>query len=129
MSPWDFGQARAACADATRAQAASERAYERAVRECAGKEQDYRKALATKILEAHADGIAWSVCADVARGDAKVAALRLERDIAVGVRDAMLHAVWRANNDRKDTQMLAHWSMRRELVESVPGPDPEWSHA
>ena len=73
-----------------------------------------------------ADGVAWSTAPDLARGDEAVARLRMERDIAEGVREAMEQALWRHVANRKDAQRFADWSQRRELAEGagqVPEPD------
>ena len=121
--PWDFAEARLACRDASAAQAQVEDQLKAAFRDYAAKEERYRIALATKIVEVHADGIAWSTAPDIARGDAGVARLRMERDIAEGVKEAMMQAAWRRNADRKDAQRFADWSMRRELAE-FHGRDP-----
>jgi hypothetical protein len=75
-------------------------------------EQEYRVALAKRILTAHDEGIAWSVCSDIARGDKEVARLRYERDVADGVAEALSQAGWRHAADRKDLQRLISWSER-----------------
>lgn len=78
---------------------------------------NYRVALAKEITRLHSqEGVAWSSTADLARGDEAVARLKLERDIAVGVREALAQAVWRATADRKDAQRFSDWSMRVETV-------------
>lgn len=98
----------------------------RAFKDFALKEEAYRRALAERILEHHADGVAWTVCPELARGDARVARLRRERDIAEGVKEALQQAAWRRNADRRDTERFAEWSMRRELAEAAGRvPEPE----
>ena len=122
--PWDFAEARTACRDASSAQAQVEDQLKQAFLDYAIKEERYRKALALKIVEAHADGIAWSTAPDIARGDADVARRRMERDVAEGVKEALMQAAWRRNADRKDAQRFADWSMRRELAEFyTPAPE------
>lgn len=116
-APWTFGEARQACRDASAAQIAVEDALKAAYRDYAQKEEAYRKALAVEIVRCHADGIAWSTAPDIARGDDTVAKLRMERDIAEGVREALQQAAWRRTADRKDAQRFADWSQRRELAE------------
>lgn len=117
--PYDFDQARAAAENASRAQAAAEDFIREAAREYAVKEEAYRVALAKQILEQHAGGAAWTVCADLARGDEQVARLRRERDIAEGVKEAAGQAAWRRAADRRDTERFIDWSMRRELAEGA----------
>lgn len=110
--PYDFGQARQAFAQAARAQADAERFRIDASRGAAEAERAYRVALARKILEVHADGCAWTVAQDLARGDDRVAGLRYDRDVARGVLDAAEQAGWRHTADRKGAHLMAEWSMR-----------------
>jgi hypothetical protein len=110
--PYDFGQARDKIEQAKRAMQASEQATRDAYAGYARAERAYRMALATRILELHADGIAWTVTADIARGDKKVADLRYHRDVAEGVKEAAQSATWRLTADRKDLAALIDWSKR-----------------
>lgn len=126
--PYTFAQAREAAGRASAAQLAAEDAMKAAYRDCAVKEEAYRKALAETILRVHADGAAWTVAGDLARGDERVARLRRERDIAEGVREAMAQASWRRAADRKDTQRFIDWSLRRDLAEGFGNaPEPAFS--
>lgn len=52
------------------------------------RESEYRMALAIKITGLRADGTAATLIPDLAKGDRHVAKLRLDRDIARGVKDA-----------------------------------------
>jgi len=123
--PWDFDEAREAARVASHTQQAAEEAMREAARDFAVAEEKYRVALAKKIVELHDDGVAWSACADLARGDTVVAQLRRQRDISEGVREACVHAAWRRAADRKDTQRFIDYSFRREFAET--GPEPEWT--
>ena len=126
--PYTFAEARAAAGQASAAQLAAERAMKDAARDYAVKEEAYRKKLAETILRVHADGAAWTVAGDLARGDSDVARLRRERDIAEGVREAMAQAAWRRAADRKDTQRFIDWSLRRDLAEGYGNaPEPEYT--
>lgn len=116
--PWTITDARDALAASSRAQTAAEQAVKDAVKTYAVAEEAYRKALAVKITELRAEGSAATTAADLARGDKHVAALRRARDIAEGVKEAMVQAGWRASADRRDAQALTEWSMRRELAEN-----------
>lgn len=129
MRPYDFAQAREAAAQASTLQLAAETAMKDAARAYALAEEKYRIALATEIVRQHAeDKVAWTVAPDLARGNPAVAALRRERDIAEGVRDAMQQAAWRRAADRKDTQRFIDWSARRELAEGYgTEPVPEFT--
>jgi hypothetical protein len=115
--PWTIDQAKDACREASRRQEAAEKTLTEAARDFARAEEAYRLKLAEAIIEIHAKGIAWTVAPDVARGRKDVAALRRERDIKEGVREAMQQAAWRCGADRKDAQRFADWSMRREIAE------------
>jgi DNA-binding transcriptional LysR family regulator len=127
MQPYDFTSANAAAANASRNQYAAEQAMKDAAKDYAHKEEAYRCKLAETILRVHADGAAWTVAGDLARGDKDVARLRRERDIAEGVREAMQQAAWRRAADRKDTQRFIDWSARRELAEGFgSAPEPEY---
>lgn len=116
--PFTFDEARDAARKATIAQRGAEDFMRTAARDLALAEEAYRRALAEKILELHAGGTAWSVCADVARGDTTVAELRRKRDIAEGVREAAQQAAWRHAADRRDVERFIRWSMARELAEN-----------
>lgn len=122
--PWTFEQARQKCRQASSAQEAAERTYRESSRDFALKEEAYRLALATEILRAHNDGVAWSTAPDLARGDEKVAKLRRERDISKGVMDAMEQSLWRHVADRKDAQRFSDWSQRREFAEAYGRTEP-----
>lgn len=109
-SPFDFTEARTAARKASEAQAATENAMLDAARKRADAERKYRVALAKRIVTAHAEGIAWTACQDIARGDEEVARLRYERDVADGVAEALSQAGWRHASDRRDLQRLISWS-------------------
>lgn len=127
---WSFDEAREACRVAAKAQQGAEDALRDSARQFAGAEEQYRVALAKRIVELRADGEAATVCADLARGTVEVARLRRERDIAEGVYKALEHAAWRHNQNRKDAQRFADWSMRRELAEAGVGSEqPAWQEA
>jgi hypothetical protein len=119
-APWDFDQARAKARKASENQEAAEGNIKEAARNYAEAEGAYRLALAKKILELHANGVAWTVTSDIARGDPDVVRLKIERDTLEGVRDAAGHAAWRASNDRQDTQRFIEWSRRVALRVDEP---------
>jgi hypothetical protein len=116
-TPWDFDQARAAARQASSTQRSAEDFIREAYKDFAVKEEAYRVALALRITELHAEGVAWSSTADLARGDKMVARLRRERDIAEGVKEAAAQAGWRASKDRDDVHAFIGWSQRREMAE------------
>jgi hypothetical protein len=116
-APWDFEQARGAARQASSSQRAAEDFIREAYKDFAVKEEAYRVALAMRITELHAEGVAWSSTGDLARGDKLVARLRRDRDIAEGVKEAAAQAGWRASKDRDDVHAFIGWSQRRELAE------------
>lgn len=125
-APWTFDEARNACRDAARAQADAETALITATRAYAAAEEAYRVSLAREIVRQHdQERVAWTVAPDLARGNATVAELRRERDIAEGLREACQQAAWRHAANRRDAQRFADWSMRRNLAEN--GGEPQWS--
>lgn len=99
-----------------------------ASKRAADAERAYRVALAKRITELHADGAAWSVCADLARGDKTVADLRYARDVAEGIREATVQAAWRLSADRRTVESLTAWSKGIALqTGDVPDDRLAWS--
>jgi hypothetical protein len=130
QQPYDYASAHDAAAKASRAQHSAEEFLREAYRMFAQSEEAYRVALATRIVELRAEGMAATLCADLARGERDVAALRRKRDIAEGVKEAAAQAAWRRAADRKDAQRFIDWSARRELAEGFgTAPEPEFEAA
>ena len=126
--PWTFSEARQKCLNAAGAQKLAEGSLKEAAKNAATAEENYRIALAEEIVRQNASGAAWTVAADLAKGERRVAELRRKRDIAEGVREAMVQLAWRRSADRKDAQRFSDWSQRRELAEGVgAGQEPDWS--
>ena len=121
--PFDEPGARDAERLASSLQAGAEEALRAAYADAAEKERAYRKALAEAITRYHAAGTAWTACGDLARGDALVADLRYERDVAEGVKEAAQQAAWRHAADRKALGRLVEWNRGRDLASG--GDDPE----
>lgn len=122
-APYSFDEATTLTRQASAAQRAAETLLRTTSKEYAEAERAYRVALAKEIVRQHAEeGVAWTVCQDLARGNPAVADLRMRRDIAEGVREATLQQAWRASADRRDLGQLVVWSMRRDLAED-PVPD------
>lgn len=120
--PFDEQDARDAERLASSLQAGGEQALRDAFAAAAAAERAYRKALADAITRYHAAGSAWTACGDLARGDALVADLRYERDVAEGVKEAAIQSAWRLSADRRALGRLVDWSARRDLSH---GADPE----
>jgi hypothetical protein len=115
--PYDFGEALRESRRRADAQEKGEREVRLAARDAAKAEHAYRVALARRITELHDSGVAWSVCADLARGDEHVAVLRRTRDVRQGLLEAAQQSAWRLSADRKDAHAFITWSMRRDLAE------------
>lgn len=124
LSPLEIADARDAAYRASELQRECEDQIRAAARDLANKERGYRQALATKILELRAaeDAAAWSACADLARGDRKVATCKFERDVADGVLDAARQQAFRRGADRRDVHELLRWSQARDLRTDTPPP-------
>jgi hypothetical protein len=116
-APWTFEQAVKASEAASAAQTAVEESVLDAYKGYAHAEKLFRVALARKMLELKSAGMAVTACETVAKGDETIALLRYERDLAEGVREAARHAAWKASADRRDTEALLSWSMRRDLAD------------
>ena len=124
VAPYDWTEAREAVRQASEAMKNAEQARRDASEDLAAKERAYRVALARKIVEVHAEGAAWTVAQDLARGDKRVADLRYERDVAKGVLEAQETASWRQTADRRDLSKLIEWSQR---VSPDGQQEPQWS--
>jgi hypothetical protein len=118
--PYDFAEAR------TQANAASERTrlaedfYKQQARAYAIAEEAYRKRLAERIVELRGESKPVTIVPDLARGDTEVARLKRERDIAEGMKDAALQALWRLAADRRDLGRFIDWSMRAAFRDDEP---------
>lgn len=116
-APWTFEQARAAAHQASANQRAGEDFVKEAHKQWAQAEKSYRIKLAETIIALHGEGVAWSQCGDLARGDPSVAELKFRRDVQEGVKEAAVQAAWRNSADRRDVEAFTDWSKRRELAE------------
>ena len=120
----DIMGARHAEREASKNQQEAEAHMIEAAKSLADAERAYRMALAKAIVRIHGDGVAWSVCADLARGDAEVADLRFARDIAKGVKDAADEAAYRHSADRRALGRLVEWSQRIDIRQGGVGEQP-----
>lgn len=142
--PYDFGQARAVMASASRRHAEAVRALaeasegRKAASELlADKEMEYRRQLAKEIIELKAAGIAITVAGDLARGgkdargrDTDAAQRRYERDVARGALKAADELVrqrredlTKCEKDRDDARELVRWS--REVAPNGEQREPD----
>jgi len=122
--PWDFARAVEAGRTASARQRDAEQAVRDASEDLADKERLYRVALAQQIVQQHANGAAWTVAQDLARGHDPVAELRYHRDVAKGVLEAAEQSAWRHTADRKDVQEFLDWSKRASFLDTIPVDTP-----
>jgi len=114
-SALDIVGAREAERNASQLQQEAEQQLVKAARELAQAEHDYRVALAQEITKVHAAGTAWTACNVLAAGNPAVAALRFNRDLAAGFKEAADQAAWRHSADRRALGRLVDWSQRIDL--------------
>lgn len=118
-APYSFAEATEAASRASRAQHAAEEFVRESYKDYAQAEETYRVALAKRIVELRAEGVAATLAQDMAKGDPNVARLRMLRDVAEGVKEAATQAAWRRSADRRSTELFCGWSMRRDLAEGA----------
>lgn len=77
-------------------------------------EQDYRMALAEKILIERDKGLPVTIIGDVCRGDKSIAKLKFERDTAQAVYDANTEAinVWKVHVRILEAQIAREWGRK-----------------
>lgn len=121
----DEDDARSAARAASTVGALAEVERVRAAEHLAEAEREYRKALAVAITDKHGSGVAWTVCADLARGEPNVADLRYARDVARGVLDAAEQRAFRLQADRRSLHALTDWSMKQALQFGPLAPEPQ----
>jgi hypothetical protein len=127
ISPFEIEDARAAAHEASKQQRGVENAIRDASRDLAEKERQYRLALTTQILHLHAqDGVAWTACEAMARGEPNVANLRYARDVAKGILEAAQQQAYTFAADRRDLHRLIEWSQRRDLRVDAEPTERQW---
>lgn len=120
LHPLQIEDAREAAHEASKKQREVEDAIRDASRNLAEAERQYRLKLTERILHLHAqDGVAWTMCGEIARGEKAVADLRYARDVAKGILEAALQQGFRRGADRKDVHRLLAWSEGREMRTDV----------
>ena len=82
--------------------------------EWAASARDYRIALSQKLLELRAQGIPVTILADLARGDAKIAAMKFDRD----AKEALYKAAQEAIQSYKLQMKLTEAQIEREWGKS-----------
>jgi hypothetical protein len=123
--PWDFATALAASHAAETEQRRVESEVTTAYREFARAEELYEVALARRIWQLKAEGVAITACKTLAEGEPSIAVLKRERNEKEGLKETSKLAGWRVNADRRDVEGFIDWSKRRDLAEGyhrVPEP-------
>ncbi len=92
-------------------------AYKERGSDYAQKKRDYGVALAAKILALRADGFPVTIIGDVARGDERVAQLRLDRDAAEVVYESAREAIhaYKLNIRILESQIAREWGHASEM--------------
>lgn len=121
VQPYDWTQAKHEQEKARAEQRAAEQWVIDAWKTYAAAEQAYREALARKIVQLKAEGMAVTAAGDVARGDPPIAHLKYLRDVGEGMKEAALIGSWRASKNRQAEQTFLEWSMKRDLAEGYHG--------
>jgi hypothetical protein len=113
VRPYDFAGGKRATARASRDQADASQWRAGTLSDAAAAERAYRVGLAEEITRLHTEeGVAWTVCGDLARGAKHVADLRYARDVAQGLAEAAEINAWKCNANRKSLDELLRWSMK-----------------
>lgn len=84
-------------------------------RDRAEKEFNYKTALSKRLVELRAEGQAVTHLSDIARGEPKIAQLRLERDIAEGLYDSSKEAInmYKIRIRVLENQYAREWGMTK----------------
>ena len=128
ISPFEIEDARAAAHKASEQQRGVEDSIRDASRKLADAERRYRLKLTETIFRLHADeGVAWTACDVIARGEVDVARLRYDRDVAKGILEAIQQQAFAFAADRRDLHRLIEWSQRRDLRIDTPPPSFDWN--
>lgn len=125
LTPFEIVDAREAARKASEQQKSVEDQIRKRSRRLAEAEARYRERLSVRIMELKTEeGIAWTVCSDVARGEEDIAQLRKARDICQGLLESVQQQGFRYGADRRDLHKLIEWSERRDLRTDA---EPDWS--
>lgn len=122
--PMDYGQAVQVHRIESDMQHKAEQYLAEKSKEAAEKERAYRQALATEITTLRGSGVASTVARDLARGDAHVSKLQMERDIAEGLRDAAQQSIYRHTANRRDLLAFIEWSKRAAFLDLETPEEP-----
>lgn len=126
LSPLQIEDAREAAYRASELQKAVEDDMREAGRALAEAERVYRIELLRTIRKLHVEeGVGWSSCDTMAKGDETVARLRKARDDAKVELEVFQQQAFRRGADRKDVGRLLDWSQARDLRADAEPPASE----
>lgn len=111
MIVWSYEQCQATMRNLSIAQKEAEDELAEVSERAAKAEAAYRMELAKKELVLREQGLPATLIGDLARGDERVAELKLERDLAEALKDVASKALWRHASDRKDAHRLVDYSL------------------
>lgn len=122
LHPLEIEDARDAAHRASELQRELEDDMREAGKKLAGAEEAYRRALSFRMWELHTkEGVGWSTCAELARGEEPVVDLRNARDDAKVELEVLRQQAFRRGADRADVGRLLDWSMKKDLrVDTEP---------
>lgn len=115
VTPWDFSECMKAARMASVAQRDAEKNFDEATEAYAGTEAAYRQELGKEMLRLRLDGMPATLVPDLARGNERVSALKMERDVKSGLLDSAKNAIWRHTADRRDVQSFVRYSTEVNL--------------
>ncbi len=115
--PWGFDRAVQAYRAGETEQRRVESEVAQAYREAGRAQELYAVALARRMFELRAEGVAATACETLAKGDKRIAELRRDRDVKEGLKETAKVAAWRTNADRRDVTALIEWAARRDLAD------------
>jgi len=87
---------------------------DRAVRAHAEAEHAYRVAYALKLVELRGDAVPVGLATELAKGEAKVAGLKFDRDLAKGMIDVARERLRQLDGERASLRQLLEWSRKFE---------------
>lgn len=111
MKVWDYETCQRVMRNLSVSQKEAEAEYSEASEKAARAEAAYRMELAKKELVLREEGFPATLIGDLARGDERVANLKLERDLAESLKDVASKSLWRHASDRKDAHRLVDYSL------------------
>lgn len=111
MIVWDFDRCERTMRNLSIAQKEAENEFAEACENYAKAEEAYRVELAKCELSLREEGLPATLIPDLARGNERVAGLKLQRDLAESLKGVCEKALWRHASDRKDAHRIVDYSL------------------